>query len=287
MKHLEIFINLTRLNKPIGFMLLFWPCSWSLAYSYSFSQDLEIFLQYLILFLLGSILMRSAGCIFNDIADKDFDIKVKRTKNRPIASGRIKTNHAFIYVILLCGLAFIILLQFNFLTILLGLSSMFLAFSYPYMKRYTYWPQLFLGLTFNWGVIMSWAAIENHLTIEIFCLYISAIFWTLGYDTIYGAQDMSDDEIIGVKSTAIKFKKSIKSFVALSYFLSAITLIIFLNKSIGLNLLTFLLMFFFISLVYQIKIFDIRSSEKCLKAFKINNLSGLILFVSFLTININ
>ena len=287
MKHLEIFINLTRLNKPIGFMLLFWPCSWSLAYSYSFSQDLEIFLKYLILFLLGSILMRSAGCIFNDIADKDFDIKVKRTKNRPIASGRIKTNHAFIYVILLCGLAFIILLQFNFLTILLGLSSMFLAFSYPYMKRYTYWPQLFLGLTFNWGVIMSWAAIENHLTIEIFCLYISAIFWTLGYDTIYGAQDMSDDEIIGVKSTAIKFKKSIKSFVALSYFLSAITLIIFLNKSIGLNLLTFLLMFFFISLVYQIKIFDIRSSEKCLKAFKINNLSGLILFVSFLTININ
>ena len=287
MKHLEIFINLTRLNKPIGFMLLFWPCSWSLAYSYSFSQDLEIFLQYLILFLLGSILMRSAGCIFNDIADKDFDIKVKRTKNRPIASGRIKTNHAFIYVILLCGLAFIILLQFNFLTILLGLSSMFLAFSYPYMKRYTYWPQLFLGLTFNWGVIMSWAAIENHLTIEIFCLYISAIFWTLGYDTIYGAQDMSDDEIIGVKSTAIKFKKSIKSFVALSYFLSAITLIIFLNKSIGLNLLTFLLMFFFISLVYQVKIFDIRSSEKCLKAFKINNLSGLILFVSFLTININ
>ena len=287
MKHLEIFINLTRLNKPIGFMLLCWPWSWSLAYSYSFSQDLEIFLQYLILFLLGSILMRSAGCIFNDIADKDFDIKVKRTKNRPIASGRIKTNHAFIYVILLCGLAFIILLQFNFLTILLGLSSMFLAFSYPYMKRYTYWPQLFLGLTFNWGVIMSWAAIENHLTIEIFCLYISAIFWTLGYDTIYGAQDMSDDEIIGVKSTAIKFKKSIKSFVALSYFLSAITLIIFLNKSIGLNLLTFLLMFFFISLVYQIKIFDIRSSEKCLKAFKINNLSGLILFVSFLTININ
>ena len=287
MNHLKIFIELTRLNKPIGFMLLFWPCSWSLAYSYSFSQDLEIFLKYLILFLLGSILMRSAGCIFNDIADKDFDIKVKRTKNRPIASGRIKTNHAFIYVILLCGLAFIILLQFNFLTILLGLSSMFLAFSYPYMKRYTYWPQLFLGLTFNWGVIMSWAAIENHLTIEIFCLYISAIFWTLGYDTIYGAQDMSDDEIIGVKSTAIKFKKSIKSFVALSYFLSAITLIIFLNKSIGLNLLTFLLMFFFISLVYQIKIFDIRSSEKCLKAFKINNLSGLILFVSFLTININ
>ena len=171
MKHLEIFINLTRLNKPIGFMLLFWPCSWSLAYSYSFSQDLEIFLQYLILFLLGSILMRSAGCIFNDIADKDFDIKVKRTKNRPIASGRIKTNHAFIYVILLCGLAFIILLQFNFLTILLGLSSMFLAFSYPYMKRYTYWPQLFLGLTFNWGMPMSlYMYYGASYSLRVFCM---------------------------------------------------------------------------------------------------------------------
>ena len=286
-KHILNFIYVTRLNKPIGFLLLFWPCSWGLSLALYFDKNFSTFFYYLILFFFGSVLMRSAGCIVNDIVDEKIDKKVERTKNRPIASGKLNKSLAWVYVLILCALALLVLLQFNFLTILLGLSSMFLAFSYPYMKRYTYWPQLFLGLTFNWGVIMSWAAIENHLTIEIFCLYISAIFWTLGYDTIYGAQDMSDDEIIGVKSTAIKFKKSIKSFVALSYFLSAITLIIFLNKSIGLNLLTFLLMFFFISLVYQVKIFDIRSSEKCLKAFKINNLSGLILFVSFLTININ
>ena len=287
MQHLKIFIELTRLNKPTGFMLLFWPCSWGLAFAYSENQNLNLFLYYLILFFLGSVFMRSAGCIVNDIVDKDFDKKVQRTKKRPIASGIISIHKSLLYVISLCLLAFIILIQFNFLTIALGVFSMLLAFSYPFMKRVTYWPQLFLGVTFNWGIIMAWASMSNTISSEIVILYLSAIFWTLGYDTIYGAQDMSDDEIIGVKSTAIKFKKSIKSFVALSYFLSAITLIIFLNKSIGLNLLTFLLMFFFISLVYQIKIFDIRSSEKCLKAFKINNLSGLILFVSFLTININ
>ena len=144
MVQLKIFIELTRLNKPIGYMLLFWPCSWGLAYAYNFNKDLNLFIYYLILFFSGSILMRSAGCIFNDIVDKDFDKRVKRTKNRPIAAGRISINQSFVYVILLCLLAFLILLQFNFLTIILGLSSMVFAFTYPFMKRITYWPQLFL-----------------------------------------------------------------------------------------------------------------------------------------------
>ena len=152
--------------------------------------------------------MRSAGCIVNDIVDKDFDKKVKRTKKRPIASGKITITRSLIYVVALCLIAFIILLQFNMLTILLGMGSMFLAFAYPFMKRITYWPQLFLGITFNWGIIMAWTAMNNSLSIGIIILYVSAIFWTLGYDTIYGAQDMSDDEIIGLKSTAIKFKKN-------------------------------------------------------------------------------
>ena len=217
MQHLKIFIELTRLNKPIGFMLLFWPCSWGLAYAYSFNQDLNIFLYYLMLFFLGSLLMRSAGCIFNDIVDKDFDKKVKRTKTRPIPAGRITVKHSLVYVLILCILSFLILLQFNLFTILLGISSMVLAFSYPFMKRITYWPQLFLGITFNWGIIMAWSAINNNLTSEIMILYIAAIFWTLGYDTIYGAQDMSDDEIIGLKSTSIKFKKNIRLFVSITY----------------------------------------------------------------------
>jgi len=143
MSQIRIFIELARLNKPIGFMLLFWPCSWGLAYANSINQDLNLFTNYLVLFFLGSVLMRSAGCIFNDIVDKDFDKKVKRTKNRPIAAGKISIKQSLLYVFLLCSLSFLILIQFNFLTVLLGMSSMFFAFSYPFMKRITYWPQLF------------------------------------------------------------------------------------------------------------------------------------------------
>ena len=207
MYHLKIFIELTRLNKPIGFMLLFWPCAWGLALANSVNKNYELFLYYLFLFFLGSVLMRSAGCIFNDIVDKDFDKKVKRTKRRPIASGKISITHSFLYVIILCTIAFLVLIQFNNSTIILGMTSMILAFSYPFMKRVTYWPQLFLGITFNWGIVMAWTAINNTISLDVIVLYISAIFWTLGYDTIYGAQDMSDDEIIGLKSTSIKFKK--------------------------------------------------------------------------------
>ena len=196
MQHFKIFIELTRLTKPIGFMLLFWPCSWGLTSAYKIDLNFNIFLTHLILFFLGSILMRSAGCIVNDIVDKDFDKKVERTKNRPIASNKISVIHSLMYVVLLCALAFLILIQFNFLTIFLGLGSMIFAFAYPFMKRITYWPQLFLGLTFNWGIIMGWTSINPNISIEILVLYLSAIFWTLGYDTIYGAQDMSDDEII-------------------------------------------------------------------------------------------
>ena len=138
MSQLQIFINLTRLNKPTGFMLLFWPCSWGLAYAYSIGKDLNQFLYFLLLFFLGSVLMRSAGCIINDIVDKEIDQKVQRTKNRPIASNLISVKVAFVYAAVLCGLAFVILIQFNSLTIYLGLASMLLAFSYPFMKRITY-----------------------------------------------------------------------------------------------------------------------------------------------------
>ena len=285
MEHFKIFINLTRLNKPIGFMLLFWPCSWGLAYAYNFNQDLNIFLYYLLLFFLGSMLMRSAGCIVNDIVDRDIDKKVQRTKNRPIASKKINVFKSSIYVITLCLIAFLILIQFNFLTILLGLTSMFLAFSYPFMKRITYWPQLFLGLTFNWGIIMAYTSINNTISLEVIILYSSAIFWTLGYDTIYGAQDIVDDEIIGMKSTSIKFKNNIKKFVSLCYLISSI-LILFLFP-FNMSLQTLLMMFFISTLVYQILIFDKKKPKTCLKAFKINNISGLILFVAILSLSFN
>ena len=286
MHHIKILIDLTRLNKPIGFMLLFWPCSWGLAYAYLDNQNLNILIHFIILFFLGSVLMRSAGCIFNDIIDKDFDKKVKRTKSRPIASGKISIKQAFIYVLILCATAFLILLQFNKLTIVLGISSMFLAFSYPFMKRFTYWPQLFLGITFNWGIVMAWAAVTNVISQEIIVLYISAIFWTLGYDTIYGAQDMSEDEIIGLKSTSIKFKNNIKLFLGISYLITMILMTYLFNTYIGINFFTFLLIIFSGSLYYQVFMFNKKSPKNILKLFKLNNFSGLILFLGIMSINL-
>ena len=284
MNHLKIFIELTRLNKPIGFMLLFWPCAWGLAFANLINQNKSIFIYYLILFFFGSVLMRSAGCIFNDIVDKNFDKKVKRTKKRPIASGKISIFQSFLYVIVLCLFAFFILIQFNDLTIGLGLASMFLAFAYPYMKRITYWPQLFLGITFNWGIIMAWTSINNAVSVEIIILYLSAIFWTLGYDTIYGAQDMSDDEIIGIKSTSIKFKKNIKLFLSSSYFFASILVLYLFKDYIGMNLHSVFLILFILSLIYQIIKFDKKKTKNYLYLFKINNYSGLLLFFSFFLI---
>ncbi len=282
MSHLKIFIELTRLNKPIGFMLLFWPCSWGLAYAYSINQNLSLFLHYLLLFFLGSVLMRSAGCIVNDVVDKDFDKKVFRTKKRPIASGRISVSKSLFYVLAICLVAFLILIQFNLLTILLGMSSMILAFTYPFMKRFTYWPQLFLGLTFNWGIIMAWASMNSFISFEITLLYIAAIFWTLGYDTIYGAQDIADDEVIGLKSTSIKFKKNIKFFVIISYLItSALLMYLFLNE-LGKNMFSLMFLLFILSLIYQIIIFNKNKPKTCLNSFKINNYSGLFLFLSLI-----
>ena len=284
MQHFKIFIQLTRLNKPIGFLLLFWPCSWGLAYAYSINQDANLFINYLILFFLGSVLMRSAGCIVNDIVDKEFDKKVKRTKTRPIVAGKISVKHSFLYVLILCSFAFLVLIQFNFLTISLGMGSMILAFMYPFMKRITYWPQLFLGITFNWGLIMAWTSINNNFSLEIITLYVAAIFWTLGYDTIYGAQDMSDDEIIGLKSTSIKFKKNIKMFVATCYFITLLILSCLFYDNIDFNIFTLFLIFFSMSLIFQIKKFRITDAKSCLDSFKINNISGILLFITiFLT----
>lgn len=286
MEKFQIFIQLTRLNKPIGFLLLFWPCVWGLTLSYYYSEETTLYIKYIILFFLGAVLMRSAGCIFNDIVDRNFDKKVQRTKERPIASGKITVVGAFIYLILLCSIALLILLQFNLLTIALGMGSMVLAFAYPFMKRITYWPQLFLGLTFNWGIIMGWTSITNNISIEPIILYLAAIFWTLGYDTIYGLQDMQDDEIIGIKSTSIKFKNKVKIFVGTCYSLCVfLILIMFFTMEINKYLLL-LIIPFVISFVYQVKIFKVSNSESCFLAFKNNNLTGLLIFIFIFSFNI-
>jgi len=285
MSHLNIFINLTRLNRPIGIMLLFWPCAWGLAYAYSIEQNLDQFLYYLFLFFVGAVLMRSAGCIVNDIVDKDIDKKIQRTKSRPLACGLVSVRLALIYASILCFVAFFILIQFNTLTIVLGIASMVLAFTYPFMKRITYWPQLFLGLTFNWGIVMAWTAMTNNISIDVIALYSAAIFWTLGYDTIYGVQDIVDDEIIGIKSTSIKFKKKIKLFVGVCYFLSIALIIYLFYNQFGLNKFTILVAIFVLSLMYQIIKFKKNNPMKCLQAFKVNNFSGFVLFLGIFLIS--
>jgi len=286
MEKFQIFIQLTRLNKPIGFLLLFWPCVWGLTLAYYFNGETNLYLKHILLFFSGSVLMRSAGCIFNDIVDRNLDKKVHRTKERPVASGKVSVSEAFIYIVFLCLVAFLILLQFNWLTIVLGMSSMILVFAYPFMKRITYWPQLFLGLTFNWGIIMGWTSMTNSISIEPLILYLSAIFWTLGYDTIYGLQDIRDDEIIGVKSTSIKFKNNVKAFVGSCYCLCVLfILIMFLMMDLSKYLLL-LTIPFIISFVYQIKMFNKDDPKSCLAAFRNNNLSGFLIFIFIFSINI-
>jgi len=280
MNQLNLFLELTRLKKPIGYMLLFWPCAWGLTLAFNFKESLSIYFLYLLLFFLGSVLMRSAGCIVNDILDRKFDKKVLRTKNRPIASGKVSIKLALIYSALLCLLAFLVLINFNYFTIFLALASMPLAFTYPLMKRYTYWPQLFLGITFNYGLILGWTSINTNILFIPIIFYLGAIFWTLGYDTIYGYQDIKDDEIIGLKSTSIKFKSNPYIFLKICYTIFFITLIIIgfimnLNKVYFL----FLIFIFFQIFIFQIKRLNINISKSCLRTFKSNNFLGLLIFM--------
>ena len=281
MNQLKLFIELIRLKKPIGFMLLFWPCAWGLTLAYEFSSDLNNYFFFLILFFLGAVLMRSAGCVVNDILDKEFDKKVFRTKNRPIASNQISIKLAIFYVFILCFLALLILLNFNTFTIILALASMPLAFTYPLMKRFTYWPQLFLGITFNYGLILGWTAIRDQIDIIPILFYIGAIFWTLGYDTVYGYQDIKDDEIIGLKSTSIKFKNNAKTFLFICYLILSCTLLIvgYLNNF---NYYYFFFMILPISqlLLYQLKFFNSKNPKICLNIFKSNNYFGLLILIN-------
>ena len=283
MQNIKLFVELTRLNRPIGYMLLFWPCLWGLTIAYDFNSELEIFYFYSLLFLLGSMLMRSAGCIVNDIVDKNFDKKVERTKNRPIASGKVSIKRAIIYSFILCGLAFLVLINFNKLTILMALLSMPLAFTYPLMKRFTYWPQLFLGITFNYGLVLAWISINNSINLVPIIFYFGAIFWTLGYDTIYGYQDIKDDEIIGVKSTSIKFKNNPKKFISLCYifFFLSLVLVGFLMEFKVSYFISLVITFFHLAF-YQIKNLEVSNPNMCLVKFKSNNLLGLIVFINIL-----
>jgi 4-hydroxybenzoate polyprenyltransferase len=284
------FAELLRLNKPIGIFLLFWPCAWSLAMTQWFAVNDNLFIKYLILFFIGSIVMRSAGCVYNDIVDKNIDSKVQRTKKRLIASKKISVKTAWIIILLLLIPAILILLQFNNFSKILGLSSGLLILTYPFMKRITFWPQLFLGFTFNWGVLLGWSVFFENLKFETIILYSAAIFWTLGYDTIYALQDRHDDLKIRIKSTAIKFKHDIKNFLFFCY-ISLIALLIALGFLTDRSLLYFILVITSSAhLIYQvllIKKTNPNDRKKIQKVFNSNNFFGFLIFLIFFLENYN
>ena len=278
------YIYLMRLNKPTGFLLLFWPCSWGMAYNLNFLPISSQWFYYLFLFFAGSILMRSAGCIYNDIVDKEIDKKVERTKNRPLASGKINLRNAWILILILCFLSLIILFQLNNKTILFGLSVIFIVLLYPFAKRFTYWPQLILGIVFNFGIILSWLSLNENFISGIILLYLSGIMWTVGYDTIYALQDVVDDKKIGVKSLALLLDKKKYKFLYIIY-----TAQIFLLISSLLLANNFSVILFLLSIPYLLilrKIYLMKNLKNYLEVFQFNNYFGFLILLILLSVSI-
>ena len=274
------YFELIRLNKPIGFMLLLWPCWFSLAYL-EFSQ--QYLLSYYILFFIGSVIMRSAGCIINDLMDQDIDSKIERTATRPLASKKITNFNAIIFLFMLLISGLLILLQFKTPSILVGLLCTPLIVLYPLMKRITFWPQLFLGIIFNWGVIICSVEFFGTVTNEYLILYLACVLWTIGYDTIYAYQDLKDDKKNSIKSTAVLFEDKGKYLVLSSYTLMFI-MIGYLSFNQGIEMLKLLVYFgIFIYIVVNIIRWDHKSEQNSGKKFRQNNLFGAIIFLYLLS----
>ena len=278
------YIYLMRLNKPTGFLLLFWPCSWGMAYNLNFLPISSQWFYYLFLFFAGSILMRSAGCIYNDIVDKEIDKKVERTKNRPLAAGKINLRNAWILILILCFLSLIILFQFNNKTILFGLSVIIIVLLYPFAKRFTYWPQLILGIVFNFGIILSWLSLNENFITGIILLYLSGIMWTVGYDTIYALQDVVDDKKIGVKSLALLLDKKTYQFLYIIYTAQIFLLIFSLLLASNFSAILFLLSIPYLLILR--KIYLMKNLKNYLEVFQFNNYFGFLILLILLSVRI-
>tara|TARA_B100001939_G_scaffold315424_1_gene300620 strand:+ start:17635 stop:18585 length:951 start_codon:yes stop_codon:yes gene_type:complete len=283
------YLQLMRADRPIGTWLLLWPCLWSIALA---SHWLEVgwwlglpHPEFLILFAIGAFVMRGAGCVVNDLADRNFDGMVERTRGRPLPSGRVSVKQALLFLAALCLIGLVILLQFNLFTIKLGVASLLLVITYPFMKRLTYWPQFFLGLTFNWGALMGWAAVTGGLGAPAIALYMGGIFWTLGYDTIYAHQDKEDDALIGVKSLALRLGEATPGWLVLFYG-SAAVLFILAGGMAGLGLAFYVGMLLATGqLLWQIRKLDIHDGPTCLRLFKSNKIFGLLVFLSLIAVH--
>ncbi|MGE3333686.1 MAG: 4-hydroxybenzoate octaprenyltransferase [Rhodospirillaceae bacterium] len=276
------YARLMRLDRPIGFWLLLIPGWWSLTLAARGEPNVEL----MVLFLVGAILMRGAGCTINDIVDRDFDAKVARTRTRPIPAGEISVRGAVVFLAAQLALSLAILLQFNWFAIGVGASSLLLIAVYPFMKRITYWPQAWLGLTFNWGALLGWAAARGSLEQDALILYAAGFFWTLGYDTIYAHQDKDDDALIGVKSSALALGRATRPFVAACYgiafgllLLAAWPMMIGPWPKVLMGLAA-------LHLAWQVLTLKIDDPMNCLARFKSNRDFGLIVLAAMMAHNL-
>jgi len=275
---LRPWLRLMRADRPIGVWLLLWPCWWSVALS---SRAIDILPDpvLLLLFAIGAFAMRSAGCIYNDILDRDIDAKVARTQARPLASGQISVTSAMALIVGLCLVGLAVLIQFNLFAICLGFASVGIVLIYPLMKRVTFWPQAFLGLAFSWGALMGWAAIFGSLAIAPAILYGAAVAWTIGYDTIYAHQDKEDDALVGIRSTALKFGAATRRWLV--PFAIAMTLLLAaMIAAAGLGLFAWLALIAVAGhLAWQIATVDFDNPADCLAKFHSNRKLGWILLI--------
>ncbi len=277
-QRLKEYALLMRLHRPIGIMLLLWPTLWGLWFAAKGLPDLRVF----VVFVLGVVLMRSAGCVMNDYADRDFDPHVERTRDRPIAAGRVSPNEALVLFVILCVSAFALVLLMNILTVALSLVAVFLAASYPFMKRYTHLPQFYLGAAFGWSIPMAFAAQTGAVPVMAWVLFVANVFWSVAYDTEYAMVDREDDLRIGVKSTAILFGAYDRMMVGMSHTLTLLLLLV-TGVTVGLGLLYYAGLAVAAGLAaYQQHLIRERKPEQCFKAFLHNNWFGAAVFAGLL-----
>lgn len=279
------YAQLARWDRPIGWQLLLFPCLWSAALAANVPGVAETgygivaMIWHCILFLIGAIAMRGAGCTYNDLADQDIDDAVARTRSRPLPSGRVTRKQAMLFIAAQAVVGLVVLLQFNGFTIGLGLLSLAFVAIYPFAKRFTDWPQFFLGLAFSWGALMGWAAAFGGLALAPILLYAGSILWTIGYDTIYAHQDKEDDAIVGVRSTALLFGKDTRKWLT-GIYAGAVVLFLIAFALAGASLWAYLgLVAAAAHLARQVQVLNIDDPDQCLRLFKSNKIAGLILFV--------
>ncbi len=271
------FLRLARIDRPIGWWLLLLPCWWSTALA-AVAADAVPRPDHLLLFLIGAVAMRGAGCVYNDIIDRDLDRKVARTRNRPLASGAVSVKAAVAFLLLLCGIGLAVLLSFDDFSIALGLASLLPVAIYPFMKRITSWPQAVLGLAFSWGALMGWSAAFGELGPEPILLYAGAVFWTIAYDTIYAVQDLEDDAVAGIRSTTRLFGERTRRAVGLFFGLAFVCIAAAIWQAGGAAASFIGLILFGTHLAWQVRSIDLADPMRALGLFKSNRDAGLLLF---------